>query len=180
MRLKFGSAFIFAAVLGSCEQANDTLGLSYDECMLKNLKHADRIATVTVREACQRYHERPSTKKLDARGTMKRERDKTASFDFRIRNPHPNMIVTAFTVSVSFYAGMATKDRYLTTYHWSYREHVPPLDEITIGGMLEARDLGLVDVRAGGFPDESGAFGRTVPVFSLDAKMELGMQVLNK
>jgi hypothetical protein len=64
--------------------------------------------------------------------------DGTASFEFRVSNERADVVVTGFTVIVTFYDGQMRPERALGEYRWSFRSEISPKGQLLEYGVLDA------------------------------------------
>lgn len=137
------AGLLLALVLNGCDSRPDTFGKSYGECLSKVPRQSDAIATKTAMDLCQHHFEKgPAVyTELGSSGGMMTNADGTASFEFRISNDRPDIIVTGFTVTVTFFRGAANPGNKLAEYHWSFRDQVLPRRQLLTYGALDAKKV---------------------------------------
>lgn len=62
----------------------------------------------------------------------------TASFEFRLNNGDPDVTVTAYTITVTFYDREVHAGKEIAEYHWSFVSPVAPKSQRLEYGILDA------------------------------------------
>jgi hypothetical protein len=135
-----GALIVLVILIAGCDDKSQTFGSSYDECLLKNLVHGEAALNLTRMEACQRHFETPamSSVRMSAQATFKKNADETGEIEFRVTNSEPKKIVTAFSVTISFYKGTVEAKNLKRNFTWTFRRLIGPLEEQTFLGGLDA------------------------------------------
>lgn len=169
-------ALLLAVVLLGCDSSQDTLGRSYAECLLKNVKQPESIDAQVAADACQRRFEKAAAvySSLDSSGGMTPNADGTASFEFRLANTRADTIVTGFTVTVTFHEGDASSPK-IAEHNWSFRSHVPPMGQLLEYGVLDAKAVAALRERHANAKD--GADPLATAVYAYHAKIDAQMAV---
>jgi hypothetical protein len=145
-------------------------GRDYADCLRQG--HGESVLgdTQDVIDACQRQFEIvPDVRgELQSSGDMIPNEDGSASFEFRVSNTRQDIIVTGFTVTVTFYAARVSPDRALATYHFSFRSPVPPQGTLLEYGRLDAKSVADLARRhkAAGLGSGPAALGNAVYTYS--------------
>lgn len=125
MRSKMLLLVACALTLPGCDQSRRTVGRSYNECLLINLKSGAGGAAGLVYQACRREFERP--KALPLEGTFKLVKPSYGPHRLEgfIRNPSDDEIATAEKVTITFYKDASAKEE-VATYSWDLMQDIEP------------------------------------------------------
>ena len=140
MRSKMLLLVACALTLPGCDQSRRTVGRSYNECLLINLKSGAGGAAGLVYQACRREFERP--KALPLEGTFKLVKPSYGPHRLEgfIRNPSDDEIATAEKVTITFYKDASAKEE-VATYSWDLMQDIIcPFTE-TLFGQQELQEI---------------------------------------
>ena len=110
--------------------------------------------------------------KLGVSGDMTSNADGTASFEFRVANDRPDIVVKGFTVTVAFYDRTVKADSKLAEYHWSFLSEVPPNNQLLEYGVLDARKVADLKKRYTTATGRANADPLATAVYTYEAKID--------